>query len=66
MKKEILTKILGELAEVVKFHELDTVDSKAAELLAQLEDIEADDDDEVAMTDFIEVIRQANMVKTAR
>lgn len=66
MKKEVLLKLVGQLAEVVKFHELETVDSKAAELLEDVENLAVGEDDEVEMTDFIEVIRQANMVKTTR
>lgn len=66
MKKEALLKIVSGLAEVVKFHELDTVDSKASELLAELDvQIEKMDDD-IDMVDFIESVRLANMVKTAR
>lgn len=67
MSKEFLTKLVGELAEVIKFHELETVDSKAAELLELLDHLDEDyQTGDPSMDTWIEEIRQANMVKTTR
>lgn len=66
MSKEFLTKLVGELAEVIKFHELETVDSKAAELLEMLDHLEEDVEVGESMDEWLEQIRQANMVNTTR
>jgi len=67
MNIENLTKLIDELAEVIRFHELATVDSKAAELLEQIDEMKlnskVDDED---ITDFIEDMRVANLVNTTR
>lgn len=75
MSIEELTKLCQELAEVIRFHELETVDSRAAELLEQIDtidDIPEDSEDLSILEDtestdeWIESIRQANIVNTAR
>jgi len=67
MSIEHLTKLVGELAEVILFHELDTVDSKAAELLAQVKEVHKElviNDN--SMDEWFEELRQENMVNTTR
>lgn len=67
-----INELVKELAGVIKFHELEAVDSKAAELLEQV-DILFEEIDEVGIAEdtesneeWIESIRQANLVTTSR
>ena len=68
MSIECLTKLCQELAEVIKFHEIEAVDSMAADLLVQVNNMEEVGiaEDTESMDEWVESIRQANMVKTAR
>jgi len=76
MSIERLTKLCQELADVVRFHELDTVDSMAAELIHQVDALSQSEaevnievgipEDTESMEEFIETVRQANMVNTTR
>lgn len=66
MSTEFLTKLVGELAEVIKFHELETVDSKAAELLEILNHLEETADVDESMDEWLEQIRVANLINTSR
>jgi len=59
--------LIQELAMVIRFHELGDVDSKAAELLDQVDALFAEPiADDCDNTELIESIRQANLVETAR
>ena len=68
MNCEEINELVKELAGVIRFHELETVDSKAAELLEQVdtlfEDISYADDED--MDEWRETGRQENMVRTTR
>ena len=68
MSIENLTKLCQELAEIIRFHDLETVDSMAADLLTQVDNMEEVGiaEDTESMDEWVEKIRQANMVKTAR
>ncbi len=63
-----INELVKELADVVRFHELEAVDSKAAELLTTVdrlfEEIEADEAED--LEEWFETARQENMVNTAR
>lgn len=67
-----INELVKELACVVRFHELETVDLKAAELLEQVDILFEEigessiPEDTESMNEWYESIRQANMVKTAR
>lgn len=66
MSIEFLTKLCQELAEVIKFHELEAVDSKAAELLEILEHLDEDVEIGESMDEWLEQIRVANLVNNTR
>jgi len=72
MSTEKLTKLVSELAGVIKFHELEAVDSKAAELLELVdhfceEDPHQDDiSNDEALDAWYRQLEQENLVKTTR
>ncbi len=66
MSIEHLTKLVHELVLVIEFHELEAVDSRAAELIEQAELISQGTVSDEEMEDWFESIRVANMVKTRR
>lgn len=68
-KEKFITTVVTlaeELAAVVRFHELETVDSKAAELLVQWDELNVDPFDTEDNAELIEQIHQANIVGTCR
>ena len=68
MSIEELTKLCQELAEVIRFHELEAVDSMAADLLTQVDNFDEVGiaEDTESTEEWIESIRIANLVKTSR
>ncbi len=67
-----INELVRELAEVIKFHELEEVDYKAAELLIQVNTLFEEIgevgivEDTESNEEWIESIRQANLVTTSR
>ena len=61
-----INKLVKDLADLARFHELETVDSKAAELLELADSIPDVTIDEEETGVWIETIRQANLIKTTR
>jgi hypothetical protein len=60
--------LVKEMADLIRFHELETVDSKAVELLELADSIPklSIEEDTESIDEYIETVRQANMVNTSR
>ena len=68
---EELTKLVGELAAVIRFHELDTVDSLAFELINQVDSMKPDTefkdlDNKESQDAWYAQFEMENLVKTTR
>lgn len=66
MKTEEMKQLIKEFTELVKFHELEAVDSKAVELLWRASGVKGDVIEiDTEFKDHLEIIRQANMHELA-
>lgn len=62
-----INQLVKDMATLIKFHELETVDSRAVELLIQASEVENQPLlSENELDSWLEEIRVANMVETSR
>mgnify|MGYP001820872234 CR=1 FL=1 len=53
--------LIKDMADLVRFHELATVDSRAVELLQRAEDLGVTEDEESEHSEWLEAVRQENL-----